>query len=120
MKIMIVDDHADMRRVLCDVAKNSFAEAIEIMECETGEAAIAQYPLQKPDWVLMDVELKSMSGFKVTEEIYSYDKKAKVIIVTSFDTPTFRRKAKKLKVQGFVSKDDLSDMNNILSNFSNK
>lgn len=115
---MIVDDHADMRRVLGDIAKNSFTETIEIMECESGEVAIAQYPVQKPDWVLMDVELKSMSGFKVTEEIYGHDKGAKVIIVTSYDTPTFRRKAKKLNVQGFVSKDELSSINKILSNIS--
>lgn len=107
---MIVDDHVDMRRVLSDIAKNSFIETVEITECETGEEAIEQYPLLKPEWVLMDIELKSMSGFKVAEEIYNLDRSAKVIIVTSYNTPIFRRKAKQIQTFGFVTKDNLSDL----------
>lgn len=115
---MIVDDHADMRRVLKNLISLSFTE-LELVECENGEEAIASYMDHKPDWVLMDIELKSMSGFDVTEEIFAMDSQANVIIVTSYDTPTFRKKAKKLNVQGFVCKDKLSDLQQLLSNQSN-
>lgn len=113
---MIVDDHADMRRVLRDTVKNSFSEVIEITEYETGENAIEDYPTLKPDWVLMDIELKSMSGFEVSEAILSLDKSAKIIIVTSYETPFFRRKAKQLNTYGFVCKDNLSNLQQLLLN----
>jgi DNA-binding NarL/FixJ family response regulator len=37
-----------------------------------------------------------------------------VVIVTSFDTPSVRRKAEQLKVNGFVSKDHLTDLHPLL------
>ena len=111
---MIVDDHADMRRVLGQIVLLALKTPVEFIECETGEDAIAQYGSVCPDLVLMDIELKSMSGFGVTEEILKLDAKANIIIVTSYDTPTFRRKAKKLKVLGFVPKDKLAEISPLL------
>ena len=115
---MIADDHSDMRRVLGNIVLLALEEPVELIECKSGEDAIAHYSDLSPDLVLMDIELKSMSGFDVTEQIYEQDAQAKVIIVTSYDTPTFRRKAKKLHTVGFVCKDRLSDLNNILQNIA--
>ncbi|MEQ8525226.1 response regulator transcription factor [Gracilimonas sp.] len=115
MKIMIVDDHADMRRMLKNFISLSDTE-LNFIECESGEKAIENYMDLKPDLMLMDIELKSMSGFTVTEEIYKQDSNAKIIIVTSYDTPTFRRKAKKLNVKSFVCKDNLKELNQIIFN----
>ena len=113
---MIVDDHADMRRVLRNVVQLSFTAPVEFMECDSGEIAIAQYAGFSPNLVLMDVELKSMSGFEVTEELMNQDEGAKVVIVTSYDTPSFRRKAKKLQTKGFICKDRLTDLHQLLHN----
>lgn len=115
---MIVDDHADMRRVLMSLITHYSYESVEFIECQSGEDAIIQYPQNNPDYVLMDIELKSMSGFQVTEEIYKQNAGAKIIIVTSYDTPTFRRKAKDLHTTGFVSKDKLSDLQQFLHNIT--
>ena len=112
---MIVDDHAGMRRVLRNYISLSGNE-LEFVECESGEKAIADYMDHKPDWVLTDIELKSMSGFDVIEEIQAQDPSANLIIVTSYHTPTFRRKAKRLNIRGFVCKDDLNDLNQLLLN----
>lgn len=118
MKIMIVDDHPDMRRVLKNIVTLAFNEPVEIFECECGEDAIMEYAQIEPDAVLMDIEIQSMSGFNVTEEIYKLNEDAKVIIVTSYNTPTFRRKAKQLQTYGFVCKDNLSDLNQLLQNIT--
>jgi DNA-binding NarL/FixJ family response regulator len=112
---MIVDDHAAMRRVLMNVVSLSRIEPLDFIECESGEDAVHQYDLQQPDCVLMDVQLKEMSGFQATETIRMHDAAAKVVIVTSFDTPSVRRKAEALKVNGFVSKDSLSAVPDLLT-----
>lgn len=110
MKIMIVDDHPDMRRVLGNIVTLALDGQVKLYKFESGEEAIAKYAEIEPNVVLMDIEIRSMSGFKVTEEIIAHDSDAKVIIVTSYNTPTFRRKAKQLQTYGFVSKDNLSDL----------
>ena len=55
---MIVDDHADMRRMLKSFLVLVLSEPFEIIECESGEQAVSEYALQHPDCVLMDFELK--------------------------------------------------------------
>lgn len=112
---MIVDDHADIRRVLKKIINVGLSESIEFIECNNGETAIAEYENHHPDYVIMDVELKAMNGLVATKLIKKNDANAKILIVTSHDSPTFRQKAKELKVQGFVSKDDLSVIHQYLN-----
>jgi DNA-binding NarL/FixJ family response regulator len=108
MKIMIVDDHADIRRVLKKIINVGVTEPIEFIECDNGETAITEYASHHPEYVLMDVELKEMNGLEATKNIMTSDENAKVLIVTSHDSLSFRSKAEALKAYGFVSKDDLS------------
>lgn len=111
---MIVDDHAAMRRVLMNIVSLTDITPIDFIECESGEDAVDQYANHHPDCVLMDVQLKEMSGFQATEKIRTHDATANVVIVTSFDTPSVRSKAEKLRVNGFVSKDHLTDLHPLL------
>lgn len=114
MRIMIVDDHAAMRRVLKTVVSSIPETPFEFIECESGEDAVVQYALKRPDCVLMDVQLKQMNGFDATKRIRTIDAKANVVIVTSFDSPSIRLKAEAMSVLGFVSKEHLSDIHPIL------
>ncbi|MEP0007531.1 MAG: response regulator [Balneola sp.] len=115
MKIMIVEDHPDMRRMLKNIISFSTVSELETIECESGEEALESYSIHKPDCVLMDIELKNMNGFKTTEGILKLDVNAKVIFVTSHDTLTFRKKAEQLRARGFISKENLSDINKLLN-----
>lgn len=117
MKIMIVDDHADMRRLLGNILtmadKDLLAgnnDSLELIECESAEEAIEQYPKISPDFVLMDFQLTGMNGIQATELILQNDAGAKVIFVTSYDSPTFRKKTSHLSALGFISKKDLSQI----------
>lgn len=114
MKIMIVDDHADMRRMLRNIVLISTSEPVEIIEYDNGEIAVSEYAVQHPDCVLMDIQLTNMTGFEATEEIYKQNPNANVIIVTSHNTPSFRNRAEKLNVKGFVLKDRLFTISKIL------
>ncbi len=114
MKIMIVDDHAAMRRVMKTVVSSTTQTPFEFIECESGEDAVVQYALKKPDCVLMDVQLKQMNGFDATKRIRSIDANANVVMVTSFDSPSIRLKAEAMSVKGFVSKEHLSDIHPII------
>ena len=114
MKILIVDDYVDMRRLLHMIVSGRSVDPVEIIECATGVEAVEQYAVHHPDYVLLDVQLKDINGFIVAENIYKADPDAKIIFVTSFNTPAFRAKAEQLHAKGFVSKDNLSELKQLI------
>ena len=114
MKILIVDDYTDMRRLLHMIVSGRSVGAGEIIECSKGEEALELFAAHRPDYVLLDVQLNDMNGFTVAENIYKIDPNANIIFVTSFNTPSFRAKAEQLHAKGFVSKDNLSELKNLL------
>ena len=107
---MIVDDHPDMRRMIRSIVLNNGERQCEIIECVNGEDAVRQYDALLPDYILMDVQLATMDGFAAAERIYENDPKASIIFVTSHNTSAYRTKAKLLHARGFVSKENLSEL----------
>ncbi len=112
MKFMIVDDNAGMREMIRAVACR---ENDSVLECSDGIEAVSEFPKFRPDYVLMDIEMKKMDGFTATEKIYEYDSRAKIIFITSHNTSAFRMKAKMLNAIGFVTKENLSELNQLLT-----
>lgn len=110
MKIMIVDDHPAMRRIIRWIVDSSFVQHPNIIDCEDGSEALAHFTEFHPDVVLMDIQLQETNGFELMEAMYRKDPNTKVIFVTSHDTPVFRNKAKELRAHGFILKDNLSDL----------
>jgi DNA-binding NarL/FixJ family response regulator len=114
MKIMIVDDHADMRRMLKSVVLNAAPKPVEVIECADGDEAVRKYDMLHPDHVLMDVQLGTTNGFTATERILEQHPDASVIFVSSHNTSAYRTKAKLLHAKGFVSKENLSELDSLL------
>ena len=110
MKFLIVDDSAQMRRCI----KDSLAAAVEAVECRDGQEAIVAFAKHQPDWVLMDIEMKPVDGLSAARRIRADWPKAKIIFVTSYDQPRFREAASQLQVEGYVLKDNLEQINQIV------
>ena len=110
---MIVDDNAGMREMIRDVACR---ENDSVLECFDGTEAVTEFQKFQPDYVLMDIEMKGMDGFTAAENIYKQAVNAKIIFVTSHNTSAFRLKAKTMKAAGFVTKENLSELNQLLHN----
>jgi CheY-like chemotaxis protein len=107
---MIVDDNAGMREMIRAVACK---ETDTVLECSDGLDAVSAFLQFYPDVVLMDIEMKGMDGFTASEEILKMDSSTKIIFITSHNTSAFRLKAKSLRA-GFVTKDNLSELNQLL------
>lgn len=114
MKIMIVEDHPDMRRMLKSIVSIAAHGPVEVFECADGDEAIRTYNAEHPDRVLMDIQLGSTDGFTVTERIREQHPDASVIFVSSHNTSAYRTKAKLLHARGFVSKENLSELDSLL------
>jgi two-component system chemotaxis response regulator CheY len=108
---MIVDDNDGMREMIRDMV---CGENDTVLECTDGAQAVVKYPQFHPDYVLMDIEMKEMDGFTAAENIYKQAANAKIIFVTSHNTSAFRLKAKTMNAAGFVTKENLSELNQLL------
>ena len=111
MMLLIVDDSPAMRRLIARVI-NDLADYIH--ECSDGEA-LSAYRQYRPDWVLMDIEMKETNGLEATRQIISAFSEARVIIITKYDDEQMREAAREAGAVGFVAKDNLLEVRRILA-----
>ena len=112
MKLLIVDDNADTRKLIRSVVRRC---SEDIIEGRNGAEAIASYIQYKPDWVLMDIEMEGMDGLAATRNIIQSNPDAKVIIVTMHDNPRLRLAASEAGASGYVVKEKLTELPGMLS-----
>lgn len=110
--ILIADDNARMREAIRTMLAES---GQEFLECSSGEEAVKLYFRHRPDWVLMDIRMKPMDGIAATRALKATDPAARVVIVTNYSDPQLRADAKEAGAQGYVLKDDLSELLNIIT-----
>ncbi len=117
MNLLIVDDNEPMRRTI----KSLVGDLIrEFYECSDGSQALAAYAENQPDWVLMDIEMGQVDGLTATKQIKEAYPDAKIIIVTNYDEPTLRERAKEAGACDYVMKENLFTLSRILQDHSGK
>ena len=65
-QVLVVDDSAATRYVVCHALKEA---GLATLEAATGEAALQMVAAAQPDLVLLDVSLPDMHGFEVRDRI---------------------------------------------------
>ena len=81
--ILVVEDQADNRQIIRDMLA---ATDYEIIEAENGEEALAAVGKQRPDLILMDVQLPIIDGYTATRRIKADPalRSIPIIAVTSY------------------------------------
>ena len=111
MKLLIVDDHAAMRRLIGRVVSDMVSE---IEECGDGSEALAAYNRFLPDWVVMDIEMEHMDGITATREIINIFPNARVLIVSKHADKELLEAAYKAGACGLVLKENLLPIREVL------
>ena len=112
VKIMIVDDHREFRRMIINFIEDL---ASECLECSAGSEALSVYSEKRPDIVLMDLKMAGMDGLEATREILSEFPKAKVFIVSQWDSQELRDDALLAGASGYINKNDLQPLRTLLT-----
>jgi len=111
MSFLIVDDSFVMRRTIRRVI-GEFAS--EIIECDDGAKVLPAYRKHRPDWVLMDVEMREKDGLTATREICAAFPNARIVVVTKHGDAQMREAARKAGARGFVMKENLLELRDVL------
>ena len=102
-RILIIEDQEDNRRIMHDVLSASGFESVEAI---TGEDGLAVAEREKPDLILMDIQLPKMDGYEVTRRIKANPdlKHIPIIAVTSYALSGDDQKAYAAGCDGYVTK----------------
>jgi two-component system, cell cycle response regulator DivK len=101
--ILVVEDQEDNRQIVRDLLT---ATDYEVMEAENGEEALAAVAKQRPDLILMDIQLPVMDGYEATRRIKADPALSAipVIAVTSYALSGDEEKARAAGCDDFVPK----------------
>jgi two-component system, cell cycle response regulator DivK len=65
-RILVVEDHEDNRQILRDLLTSADFEVIEAVD---GEAGLAAAAVNRPDLILMDIQLPGIDGYEATRRL---------------------------------------------------
>jgi NarL family two-component system response regulator LiaR len=103
IRVMIVDDHAMLRKGLRLFLKG-FDDLMLAGEADGGEQAVRLCPQIRPDVVLMDMLMPGLDGVEATRLIRDRCPQVQVIALTSFHNPELVEKAIQAGAIGYLLK----------------
>ena len=107
-KVMLVDDHPLMRRGISQLL--SFEdEFVVIAEASNGTEAVALAHEEEPDLILLDLNMKGMSGLDTLKALRTDGSSANIVILTVSDSPADIEALVKAGADGYLLKDTEPD-----------
>lgn len=101
MKILIVDDHAMIRtgiRQLC-AERGSV-----VLEADNGKTALALASAERPQLIVLDLNLPGISGLELLRQLLEIDAAARILVFSMHGEPVYAARALKIGAKGYVSK----------------
>ena len=101
-RILVIEDQPDSRRIIRDMLAST---GYEVTEVENGEEALAAIAKQRPDLILMDIQLPIMDGYTATRRIKADPVRSiPIIAVTSYALDGEAKVAKAAGCDDYVPK----------------
>jgi DNA-binding NarL/FixJ family response regulator len=102
MKILLVDDHvvvrAGVRRLLATEVD------VSILEAGSSQEALDICRRERPDLVVLDLNLTGSSGFELLRRLVQLDKAVKVLVLSMHSQPVYAARALQAGARGYISK----------------
>jgi DNA-binding NarL/FixJ family response regulator len=116
MRILIVDDHALVRRGMSYVVKEGFPDA-DVSEAESAAAALVVLRKEKVDLALVDVRMPDLDGLELLRTVKAEWPDIPVIMLSTYENAPYVKRALADGASGYLLKDatpeDLSQAINV-------
>ncbi len=104
VRILIADDHADVRSQLKQLIRNSGHDWEVCCEAADGQEAVEQAVQYKPDLLILDMMMPRRNGFNAGREIHRLLPHSPVILYTLLASEYLEAEAKKAGFFAVVQK----------------
>ncbi|MEZ6118033.1 MAG: response regulator transcription factor [Pirellulaceae bacterium] len=102
ISLLIVDDHAVVRTGLKSLLRGADIQIVG--EASDGKEAVVQTLDKKPDVVLMDIRMEIEDGLKALENIREQAPETRVVMLSTYDNPTYIARSVALGADDYVLK----------------
>ena len=102
-RILVVEDQEDNRRIIRDLLTSA---GFELIEATDGEAGVRLAGTERPDLILMDIQLPVLDGYEATRRIKADPelRAIPIVVVTSYALSGDDAKAKAAGCDAYVAK----------------
>jgi len=102
MKILLVDDHVIVRSGLRNLLMSVMDTRIS--EAATGRDALLRLRQDRPDLVLLDLNLPGIGGLELLRRMLLEDKSVRILVLSMHAEPLYAARAMELGARGYLSK----------------
>ncbi len=102
-KILLLEDQGSFRQFIKESLHRQFPKML-IEDAGDGIEALQKVTSFTPDLIFMDIQLPGESGLELTKKIKGWHPHIRIVIMTLYDLPEYRKAAKRYGVQDFVTK----------------
>lgn len=102
VKVLVADDHEVVRSGLASLLKDSEIDIVG--EAANGDEAVAKAIKLQPDVVLLDIRMPGTDGLTALERIRVEAPDARVVMLSTYDNPTYVARSVALGASDYVLK----------------
>jgi len=119
MKILIVDDHAILRKGLIEILRDNYKNA-EFIEAANGIEALSILRKENLDVAVLDISMPELNGIEVLKQSKALEIKTPILILSMQDEGQYALRVLRAGAFGFLNKDSaptelITAINKVLS-----
>jgi CheY-like chemotaxis protein len=110
VRVMIVDDHADVRFLIRAIIEDHDGEVVIAGEADGARAALESIDTIDPDVVILDAVMPVISGIQAAPMILARRPGQKILLCSAIVDDEVREQAERAGIAACVSKDDIEEI----------
>ena len=109
MKVLIVDDHAVVRRGMISLLQEHLKD-VEVGEASEARSALEAVKKEHWDLVIVDISMPGRNGLELIQDIKLEHATLPILVISSHPEKDYALRALKLGAAGYVSKQSAADI----------
>jgi two-component system response regulator YesN len=106
LRVLLVEDNRTFRKTFKENLSERFPTLL-IDEADNGDEALQKINEAPPHLIFMDIRLPGVSGLQLTQKIKREFPNIRIVMLTGYDLPEYRRAATQYGADGFFAKESL-------------
>ena len=103
-KLLVAEDVPAERIALVSILQKRLGSMVNILEAGNGRDALMLYEQEKPDILVLNIEMPFLSGLEVAQKVREQDKLCAILFISDFDNFSYAKQAILLRAMDYILK----------------